>query len=49
MRDFKDTYTFALFSGAFGLVEFVLCILAWALIIALPSLFILGMISKLFL
>jgi len=48
MREFKDTYTFALFSGAFSLVEFVLCIIAWAVIIFIPAALVVGLISKLF-
>jgi len=50
MKDFKDTYpyTFALFNGAFSLVEFVLCIIAWAFIIFIPTVFVVGLISKLF-
>jgi len=48
MRELKDTYTFALFSGAFSLVEFVLCIIAWAVIIFIPAALVVGLISKLF-
>jgi len=48
MRDFKDTYTFALLNGMFSVVEFVLFLIIWTLIIFIPASFIVGLISKLF-
>tara|TARA_B100001179_G_C18537692_1_gene380089 strand:+ start:30 stop:176 length:147 start_codon:yes stop_codon:yes gene_type:complete len=46
MRDFKDTYTFALLNGMFSVVEFILFLIAWILIIVVPASFIIGVISK---